>query len=71
MKPVVEKVYRCPICGEIFDNIEEAKECVQMHRVPTDVVSCYYNVRMAYPRKVKVKMDDGECRFYILTGERY
>lgn len=50
----MKNLYMCDICGEVFENEIDAKQCESNHRTPTDAIPYEYAKKSQFPYKLKV-----------------
>lgn len=51
----MKTLFKCEICGKIYEDETEAKRCEKDHEMPLEVTPMAYGEGTKYPYKVKVK----------------
>ena len=66
--------YICEICGTVYADKAEARECEKGHHAPERIVRMRYTAvhsdRTGYPQTLEVLMADGKTAVYRRTGGR-
>lgn len=56
----MKKLFKCELCGKIYDDEAKAKKCEKGHEYPTEVKPRAYGEGSIYPYKIEVKF--GNCK---------
>lgn len=64
----MKKLFKCELCGKIYEDEIKAKQCEKEHEYPSEVKPLAYGEGSTYPYKVKVKFGNCEAVYRYDSG---